>query len=147
MGATLSTTFKHILVPTDFGESSGRAVVIAAELAEKFSASLTLLHSYEVPIIGYPGVIIPADLIVSVREAAQAQLDRQLAEVRAGGVKVEGVLGFGAPAQEIAGAIERTHADLVVMGTHGRKGLNRVLVGSVAEKVVRMSPVPVLTVH
>jgi nucleotide-binding universal stress UspA family protein len=120
---------------------------MATELATKFGASLTLLHTYEVPVYGYPGVVIPADLSDSIRDAAQAHLDRQLAELRKRVPKAEGVLSMGIPWREIGGAIERIHADLVVMGTHGRRGVNRMLVGSVTEKVVRTSPVPVLTVH
>jgi nucleotide-binding universal stress UspA family protein len=142
-----STIFKHILVPTDFGESAGRAAAIAADLASKYGASLTLVHSYEVPISGYPGVIIPLTLSDSIRESAQAELNKQLAEVRSRGAKADGLLTFDAPAQAIAQAIESTRADLVVMGTHGRKGINRLLMGSIAEKVVRMSAVPVLTVR
>jgi nucleotide-binding universal stress UspA family protein len=147
MEAIASTTFKHILVPTDFGESSRRAGTIAADLAAKYGATLTLVHSYEVPMYEYPGVIIPQDLTEAILDAAKAQLDQQLAALLASGAKASGVLGFGIPVQEIVGAIERTHADLVIMGTHGRKGINRLLMGSVAERIVRMSPVPVLTVH
>lgn len=143
-----STTFKHILVPTDFGDSSGRALAIAIDLATKYGASLTLLHTYEVPVYGYPGVtVVPADMLEPVREAAQAQLDLQLAELRKQIPKAEGVLCFGIPWREIASETERIHADLVVMGTHGRHGVARMLIGSVAEKVVRTSTVPVLTVH
>jgi nucleotide-binding universal stress UspA family protein len=142
-----TTTFKQILVPTDFGESSDRALAMAADLAVKFGASLTVLHTYEVPVYGYPGVVIPADLSDSIRDAAQKHLDRQLTEIRKRIPKAEGILSLGIPWREIGGAIERIHADLVVMGTHGRRGVNRMLVGSVTEKIVRTCPVPVLTVH
>jgi len=147
MEASVRKAFQRILVPTDFGESSGRAAAIAADLAAKYGASLTLVHSYEMPVYDYPGVIVPLELSDSIRDAAQAQLDRQLGEVRALGATADGFLSFNVPAQAILAAIESTHADLVVMGTHGRKGINRALLGSVAERVVRTSPVPVLTVH
>jgi len=94
------TPFKHILVPTDFGDSSIAALEIAIDLSKKYGTSLTLLHTYEIP-----------------------------------------------AAVEIQKTIGETHADLVVMGTHGRQGVSRALLGSVAERTVRLSPVPVLTVR
>jgi nucleotide-binding universal stress UspA family protein len=140
--------FKHLLVPTDFGESSERALAIAVELATKYEAALTLLHTYEVPVYPYPGAASAAvDLLTPIRDAAQARLDKRLAELRLRVPKADGVLGLGVPWHEITRVIGEVHADLVVMGTHGRHGVSRMLLGSVAEKIVRMSPVPVLTVH
>jgi len=89
----------------------------------------------------------PVDFITPVREAAEAQLDRALAELRKELPAAGSVLSLGTPWHEIRAAIEATHSDLVVMGTHGRHGVSHALLGSVAEKVVRTSPVPVLTVR
>jgi nucleotide-binding universal stress UspA family protein len=140
--------FKHVLVPTDFGEAAGRALAIAVDLATKWGSALTLLHTYEIPTYAYPGAMsVAVDLLTPVRNAAQARLDKELAELRTRLPRADGVLAVGVPWQEIERTIRETHADLVVMGTHGRHGLDRVLIGSVAEKVVRLSSVPVLTVH
>lgn len=143
-----STSFKHLLVPTDFGEAAGRALDIAIDMALKWDSALTLVHTYEIPGYAYPGAMsVAVDLLTPVRNAAQARLDKELAELRTRVPRANAMLCVGVPWQEIERAIRETHADLVVMGTHGRHGLDRVLIGSVAEKVVRQSPVPVLTVH
>jgi nucleotide-binding universal stress UspA family protein len=143
-----STRFRHLLVPTDFGEAAGRALAIAIDLATKWESRLTLLHTYEIPGYAYPGAMsVAVDLLTPVRNAAQARLDKELADLRTQVPRADAVLCVGVPWQEIDRALRETGADLVVMGTHGRHGLDRVLIGSVAEKVVRSSPVPVLTVH
>ncbi|HEX7668597.1 MAG TPA: universal stress protein [Polyangiaceae bacterium] len=143
-----SRRFQHLLVPTDFGEPAGRALTIAVDLATKWGSALTLLHTYEIPGYAYPGAMsVAVDLLTPVRDAAQARLDKELAELRRRLPRADAVLCVGAPGHEIERVIRETRVDLVVMGTHGRHGLDRVLIGSVAEKVVRLSPVPVLTVH
>jgi len=140
--------FTHVLVPTDFGESSSRALAVAVELAKKYGAALTLLHTYEIPSYAGPGSFAaPVDFLTPVREAAEAELDRELKELKKEVPKADGIVRFGAPSQEIVKEIGLTHADLVVMGTHGRRGVTHALLGSVAERTVRTSPVPVMTVH
>ena len=141
-------TFKHILVPTDFGDSSNAALEVAVDLSKKYGASLTLLHTYEIPVYGYPGMLYaPIDLLTPIQESAQAQSDAALKSLRARVPEAQALLKFGVPAVEIQKAIEETHADLVVMGTHGRHGVSRALLGSVAERTVRLSQIPVLTVR
>jgi nucleotide-binding universal stress UspA family protein len=140
--------FKHILVPTDFGESSEKALDVAVDLAKRYGAELTLLHTYEVPVYAYPGMVYTAaDLLTPMQDRAQAECDRVLKILRERVPSATAILRFGMPSQEIQEAIKETHADLVVMGTHGRRGVNHALIGSVAEKTVRLSPVPVLTVR
>lgn len=140
--------FKHILVPTDFGEPSGRAVKLALELAQSFKAMLTLMHAYEVPLYTYPQVEpIVVDLFTPIEQAAREQLERELASVQTKVPTAKAILRSGVPWREILSFIDEIHPDLVVMGTHGRRGVTHALLGSVAEKVVRMSPVPVLTVR
>lgn len=142
------TEFKHILVPTDFGDSSEKALDVAVDLAKKYGAKLTLLHTYEVPVYAYPGMVYTAaDLLTPMQDRAQAECDRALKTLRERVPGAMALLRFGTPAQEIQEAIKETHADLVVMGTHGRRGVNHALIGSVAEKTVRLSPIPVLTVR
>lgn len=140
--------FKHILVPTDFGESSSAALELAIDLSKKYGASLTLLHTYELPFYAYPGMVYtPADLLTPIQESARAACDGAIKTLRERVPDAQVVLTFGVPAPEIQKAIEDVHADLVVMGTHGRQGVTHALLGSVAEKTVRLSPVPVLTVR
>jgi nucleotide-binding universal stress UspA family protein len=138
--------FKHILVPIDFGEPSQKALEAATELALRFGAQLTLLHVYERPVYIYAGVTYATtDLFGPIEEAAREQLERTLREVQAKVPAAIALLGRGVPATEILKAVAEVQPDLVVMGTHGRRGVGRALFGSVAEKVVRLSPVPVLT--
>jgi nucleotide-binding universal stress UspA family protein len=136
-------TFRHILVPTDFGAASNRALDLALEMAEKFDAKLTLVHTYEASAPYAEGLYWPADPLVS--EARRALADAHRA-VKARRPDADAVLGRG-PAWEQTLEIARERgADLIVMGTHGRRGVSRALLGSQAERVVRLSPVPVLTV-
>lgn len=140
-------TFKHILVPTDFGEPASRALESAIAVAEKFDARLTLLHASWLP----PSMVTPyAEGIYwptgDVTKAAQKELDATLAKARERYSKAEGVVLGGEPWQVILDTARERACDLIVMGTHGRHGLSRVFLGSVAEKVVRLSPVPVLTI-
>jgi nucleotide-binding universal stress UspA family protein len=141
-------TFKHILVATDFSDSAAQALELAAEMAVKFEAALTLLHSWEVPSYSYGGgLYVPVDLATPLEEAAKKCLAEALVELRQRVPRADSSLRSGVAWEEILAAASELHADLIVVGTHGRRGLNRALLGSVAEKVVRMANVPVLTVH
>lgn len=145
---TTSTTFKHILVPTDFGKSSTRALEVAIELATAFDAALTLLHIWEIPTYAYMDATgMMADFAPPIAAAAEAELNKTLATVRVRVPRANARLSTAVPWQGITMAIDELKPDLVVMGTHGRRGFSRALLGSVAEKVVRLSPVPVLTVR
>lgn len=142
------TNFAHILVPVDFEASSQRALDVAVDLALKFDARLTVVHAWDIPANAYPGMLTLApEVWQSLADAAQQALVNAVARVRERLPRAEGLLLRGPPAFEILAAVEQTKADLVVIGTHGRHGLGRFLLGSVAEKVVRSSPVPVLTVR
>lgn len=141
------TTFKHILVPTDFGEPSDRAVDVAALMAAMFESRLTLLHASWLPPSAYAayaeGLYWPAE---EVAKESQKALDAAVARAQKAYPKTESAVVKGEPWQAILDAAQERGCDLIVMGTHGRRGLSRMLIGSVAEKVVRLSPVPVLTV-
>ena len=142
------TAFKNFLVPTDFGPSSDAALEVAIDLANKYGAKLTLVHTYEIPSFTYEGMAYTTvDVFTPIMNAARAQFDAKVKEVERRVPGATGVLRMGAPWQEILSVLSDTGADLVVMGTHGRKGVAHALIGSVAEKVVRMAKVPVLTVH
>jgi len=141
------STFKHILVPLDWGEPSQRALDIAIDLARAFGAALDVVHVYEIPVYAYGDYIPAGDLITPIEQAAREKLNKEITSIRQRMPDANATLRRGVPWREIVAVIEETHADLVVMGTHGRRGVSHFLLGSVAEKVVRMSPVPVLTIR
>jgi nucleotide-binding universal stress UspA family protein len=140
--------FGHILVATDFTESAQRALDLAVEVARKFEAELTLVHCWEAPSYAYGGgLYVPVDLVTPIELGASRALEEALIELKKRVPEARSVLRSGTAWEEILVAAEQIHADLIIVGTHGRRGLNRALLGSVAEKVVRMAKVPVLTVH
>lgn len=147
--ADMALEFRHILVPVDFGSSSQGALDAAVDLARRFASRLTLVHVYEVPAYVYSGITTYAvsDLLGPIEEGAHRQLDRLQREVRERVPETRALLRRGPAAPEILAAIDEELPDLIVMGTHGRRGVSHALMGSVAEKVVRMSPVPVLTMR
>lgn len=138
---------KHILVPTDFGSASASALAMAVDLARAFDAKLTLLHVWEIPIYPYMDFMLNSAVISEVEEAATKGLAAAVAELRKQLPSAQSKLKTGTAWEAIIEATDEISADLIVMGTHGRHGLSRVTLGSVAEKVVRLSKVPVLTVH
>jgi nucleotide-binding universal stress UspA family protein len=140
--------YERILVPTDGSETSRRAIEHAVDLAAAHDAALHAVYVVNAASFAslpaetsWDGV---ADVLHSEGEAA---LDQVTEAAEATGVPVERVLLEGSPAAEIVRYAESEPCDLVVMGTHGRGGIDRLLLGSVAERVVRSSNVPVLTVR
>lgn len=142
-----TTNIKQILVPTDFGGGSKEALDFAVGLAKKYGATVTLLHVYEIPVYPYSGLAMDVDWLTPVRAAAEQELSRAFAALKQSGCEARAQLECGVPWSQILAVAETQKADLIVMGTHGRKGVMHALLGSVAEKVVRFSPVPVLTVR
>ncbi len=142
------TCFHHILAPVDFESSSREALGVAIDLALAFDAQLTIVHAWEMPSYAYSGLgLLPLDLWVPVEKAGMKQLETTLAAVRKRIPRAESLFAKGRPQVEVLEAIALSKADLVVMGTHGRRGLSRALLGSVAETMLRSSPVPVLTIR
>jgi len=140
---------KVILVPTDFGDPSEVALDCAIEYAKKLGSEIVLMHAYEIPIMGFPdgAIVATAELTARILEGAQIGLDRQIRSRSASGVRMHGIIKQGDAYRMVNETADEVGAGLIVMGTHGRKGLSRALLGSVAEKVVRTSRIPVLTVH
>jgi nucleotide-binding universal stress UspA family protein len=142
--------FKKILVPVDFSRHSAVAVQYASDLSRHYGASLTLVHIYQPFAYILLETYLPytAEQLGIISSEFQKQLDVAQADARAAGaVSVETRVLQGEAPLEIVSFAEQHAQDLIVMGTHGRTGLNRVLLGSVAEKVVRSAPCPVLTVR
>ncbi len=139
--------FPHILVPIDFEASADDALEVAMELAQTFGAKLTLLHVWELPVYPYMEFMVDSQLVASVQDRVVAMLDTKLEQVRKSLPNAESKLETGLAWSGILKAVEELRPNLIVMGTHGRRGLSHALLGSVAEKVVRLSPIPVLTVR
>jgi nucleotide-binding universal stress UspA family protein len=139
--------FRHILVPVDFEPCSQRALEVAIDLALQFDSRLTLVHAYDLPGYMYASTYVPPYVWDWLKDTATQQLTVTLAEVHKRIPRAESALLRGSAGAEILAAVERLKPDLVVVGTHGRRGLSRVFLGSVAEKIVRGCPVPVLSVH
>ena len=136
---------KTILVPTDFQDASLDALAAARELAGRLGLEIVLLHTYTIPVVVYPGFdpIIAPGLPEEIGGTAKTALEKLAAEH--GGLR--SILRAGDPATEILRVIDELKPAMVAMGTHGRSGLTHLLLGSVTEKIVRASPVPVLTIH
>jgi nucleotide-binding universal stress UspA family protein len=134
---------RTILVPTDFSDHSQAAFRLACSLAHDYGASIYLLHVTE-PVAGLynEGIVIPAP------EALEAQLRDKLDQIQADkpAIPLERRLVSGLAADAILETARQIGADLIVLGTHGRTGLGRFLMGSVAEVVLRKATCPVLTV-
>jgi nucleotide-binding universal stress UspA family protein len=140
---------RKILMPTDFSDASIAALQMARDLARRFGASVTLFHVHQVPSYLYPdGMMpVPSTVLQDLERSIVAELLRLAEQLRGEGVQVDTRHVIGSPVQEICRAADELEMDLIVMGTHGRTGLRHVIMGSVAEKVVRRAPCAVLTVH
>jgi nucleotide-binding universal stress UspA family protein len=145
--------FKTILAPTDFSPCSRHAVTHAVELAKRFGAEVALLHVFDIPPGLGPATLVRAEdgALVGLRDYLQADARRMvLAEVeslRTDGVTIHPQVAEGRTADAILRAADELKADVIVIGTHGRTGLNRMFMGSVAEHVIRHAKVPVLVVR
>jgi nucleotide-binding universal stress UspA family protein len=144
--------FRKILVPVDFSEHSERALRTAVMLARSYDAQLTIVHVYEPITMAVPqgyemiGEVQLQRLFEELQRALVQQ--KELAQSEAGpGLPVETQLLHGFAASEVCDLAKQAGFDLIVMGTHGRRGLSHALLGSVAERVVRMAPCAVLTVR
>lgn len=136
---------KTILVPIDFQDASLDALAFARDLASRLGLEVVLLHAYAIPVVVYPGFdpIVAPGLPDEIADTAKSALEKLAAD--SGGLRT--LIRAGDPATEILKVIEEVRPALVAMGTHGRTGLAHLLLGSVAEKIVRSSPIPVVTIH
>ena len=144
-------TVRRILAPTDFSDNSTAAVRYAAELADKFQAEVVLLHVVQDLALVLPDAVMPTpvatpnlDDMIAAAKTGIANLVRELDLAR---LNPKSEVRVGSPATEIVAAAEDLKADLLCVSTHGRTGLAHFLLGSVAEKIIRHAPCPVLTVR
>jgi len=135
--------FSNILCPVDFDQGSLAAVPVAAELAREHKATLYLLHVVHLHLAPEPE---PARSSRDAKTAAETKLERIGHQKLKAGTRYEILVMTGDPTVEVLQTAARLGIDLIVMATHGRKGLRRLVLGSVAERVVREARCPVLTV-
>jgi nucleotide-binding universal stress UspA family protein len=142
---------RRILHPTDFSTASAAAFAKAIETAKAGRGELLLVHVMNpvmpVPGDGYISPKVYDEIAASTKAWGQKQLARRLAKATTAGVRAKGFLLEGVPHEQIVRIAKSRRADLVVMGTHGRSGLAKLFLGSVAGRVVAAAPCPVLTVR
>ncbi|MBZ0122027.1 MAG: universal stress protein [Sandaracinaceae bacterium] len=138
---------RRILCPVDFSEPSDRAFEYALDFATKFGAEVHLVHVYQLPVYALPDGAMMAgpELTVKITDELSQALKAQAGKAPAGS-KVQTHLVEGIPYREVTRLAEELGCDLIVMGTHGRTGIKHLLLGSVAERVVRTAKVPVITI-
>lgn len=138
---------KNILVPVDFSDSGDAAMAYAVSLAKEYDAELHVVHVFEPPSTyvdgGFAGTPIPTNIPTVDQQEEEAKLELIIPSED---VKFQRKFVIGSPKDELVKYAKDNSIDLVVMGTHGHTGLTRLLMGSVAEAVVRRSPCPVLTI-
>jgi len=146
----MTLAIRKVVVGTDFSEASEHALESAVSLAKRLGATVEVVHAYALPAFSLP---IEGAVMTGPAYAAELsdKLGQQLTELvsrhRASGVPLAGHLRVGAPDKELLAFAAECGANLIVVGTHGRTGPAHLLMGSVAERVVRHSALPVLTVR
>jgi nucleotide-binding universal stress UspA family protein len=142
--------FKRILVPTDFSPESSSTIRYAAHLAKMQNAKLTILHVPPTTTLIYPYYELPIDtsrIDREVEEDAKKRLSRLARQLSRSGAPTDLVLRCGFTHDVICEVAREIHASIIVMATHGRKGIGHALLGSVTERVLHDSPCPVLVVR
>ena len=142
---------RSILFPTDFSECGNYALSYAASLARTFGASIICIHVIEpmVPTVGYSGMTEPlpiADITEQLEDSAERELPKIAECEECAGLEVEELIVHGEAASEIVRVAKDRKVDLIVVSSHGRTGLGRILFGSTAEAIVRHASCPVLVV-
>lgn len=140
---------RTILVPVDFSETSHQALAYAVELAVLLRARLHVMTAWQMPIVGFPdGVVVAtAEVVSRVIDDAEKRLAALKKEHQERNVEITTEVHQGDARESILAVAKKMGADIIVLGTHGRTGVGRWLIGSVAESVVRTSPIPVLSVR
>ena len=144
-----TTAFQRIVVATDFSDSSEAAWGLAQRVAAALHSEIVLVHVFVPPLVyGEPAAALGgADVYENAERWVEETLSRWAGSARAQNIAVRTIVRTGTAHEEIVAVATEERADVVVLGTHGRTGLVRVLIGSVAERVIRFAPCPVLTVR
>jgi len=145
---TLKDPPKNILVPVDFSDSSEKAATAACALAAKTGATVHLLHAYVIPVesVGL-ALTVSQQYVEQFVKESRTQLEELAAKLCPGAKMGPTLVESGDPREVIIAESQKLHAELIVMGTHGRRGISRALIGSVAESVVRTAHCSVLVVR
>ena len=145
------TRIRRILCASDFSKTSGKALISAIDLAKANRARLTIVHAH-VPIVP----LVPEQYLeastwdrvdAETRRWAERQVEKLAEKARKRGVRASALMVTGDPAQQIVRMARSKRADLIVVGTHGRRGFSKFFLGSVAERVIATAPRPVMTVR
>lgn len=145
------TRIRRILCASDFSKTSGKALISAIDLAKANRARLTIVHAH-VPIVP----LVPEQYLeastwdrvdTETRRWAERQVEKLVEKARKRGVRASAMMVTGDPAQQIVRIARSKRADLIVVGTHGRRGFSKFFLGSVAERVIATAPCPVMTVR
>lgn len=140
----------RMLYASDFSKASQPAFRLARDLARTLKAELIVFNAVStiVPTLGegYVSPTLVREVWQAGRQAAQRNVDKLVQSARGDRIRIRGMIAEGPAAAAIVGAAKRVRAQMIVMGTHGRSGVRRLLIGSVAERVVRTARCPVLTV-
>jgi nucleotide-binding universal stress UspA family protein len=136
--------FQRVLVASDFSEASARALDLAVAIARDAGAALDVVHVCEIPTYGDFASI---DFLTPLTEAAERRIGDLVASLRSACPATKGLVRIGTAWEQILFTAAEVGADLIVLGTHGRRGVSHALLGSIAERVVRLSEIPVLTVR
>jgi universal stress protein A len=139
--------FRKVLCPIDFSEHSLAALDVALKIAQQNDAALCLLNVVILPAVAAGVQTVPTEPYPDLEKGRQEQWVKLARERIPATVRYETLVVNGDPAEAVLKAARDLNADLIVMGTHGRKGLSHLVLGSVAERVIRESPIPVLTAH
>jgi nucleotide-binding universal stress UspA family protein len=140
---------KRIIVGTDFSETAERAVDAAVSLAAQVGAVVSVVHAYELPMYSFPdGVVVSSpDAAKRITTDALQRLEKTVEQRKDSGISIQSTLRMGAPWDELNAIADEEDADVIVVGTHGRRGFSRVMLGSVAERLVRTSVRPLLVIR
>jgi nucleotide-binding universal stress UspA family protein len=140
---------RKILVPTDFSEHAEAALDYALALAKALGGAVHVMHFYQIPSFGAfePAGLVTESTFNAIEHAAKLSVEELVKRKQMEGVSLDGEAVLGDTRMGIESAVEGLGADLVCMGTHGRRGVRRALLGSVAEYTVRTSKVPVIAMH
>jgi nucleotide-binding universal stress UspA family protein len=142
--------YQRILMATDFSEASLPAWKRALAMAKENQRALFVIHAYEPPNVVQAAAVAPfvyEEWNQNVRASVRKKLDLLVGEAQTAGVHATGIVEAGNPDESILKAADDYHADLIIMGTHGRKGVSRIFLGSVASRVIASAPCAVLTVR
>ena len=141
--------YRRLLCPIDFSNVSNHAFQVATDLAVIFKADLHVVHVFQMPASAIPeGVYeVPDGVEDKIKDNLSKRLNEFVERISTSKINITTGLSEGFPHVEIINSADETNADMIVMGTHGRTGFSQVLLGSVAERVLRTSSIPVLTVR